>query len=64
MDAETTRNLIATPLLLAIVIGMRRIAVESEGAADVALTVRFPTPAGRKGELEQEIMRSWVGHGR
>ena len=56
MDAEMTRKLIATSLLLAI-------AVESKGAADVALTVRIPTPVGRKGELEQEIMRSWLGHG-
>lgn len=40
------------------------VVVESEGASDVALTVRIPTPSGRKGELEQEIMRSWLGHGR
>jgi hypothetical protein len=45
-------------------IGIRRIAVQSQGASDVALTVRIPTPAGRKGELEQEIIRSWLGHGR
>jgi len=37
------------------------VVVESRGANDVALTVRFPTPIDQKGQLEQDIMRSWLG---
>lgn len=37
------------------------VVVESKGADDVQLTVRFPTPVDRKGQLEQDIMRSWLG---
>lgn len=35
--------------------------VEGRGADEVALTVRFPTPVDQKGQLEQDIMRSWLG---
>ncbi len=37
------------------------VVVESRGAGDVALTVRVPTPVDQKGQVEQDIMRSWLG---
>jgi small-conductance mechanosensitive channel len=35
--------------------------MEGRGADEVALTVRFPTPVHQKGQLEQEILRAWLG---